>query len=155
MICLEKLRDLSLGPMTLFQRPICVSIRLRWLYPVAVCQAMHPVLRIWAIWRSRTVASRADCGRITFVLWRRWGMNADDLPRGAVVHRPLPGSDSGHSGRHLPSVSGPGLRGGPPCPEEPLPLRDGHGPARVRKERFASGSMSWRGRHFEKPERWR
>ena len=62
MICLEKLRDLSLGPMTLFQRPICVSIRLRWLYPVAVCQAMHPLLRIWAIWRSRTVASRADCG---------------------------------------------------------------------------------------------
>ena len=51
-ICLEKLRDLSLGPMTLFQRPICVSIRLRWLYPVAVCQAMHPLLRIWAIWRS-------------------------------------------------------------------------------------------------------
>ena len=34
-ICLEKLRDLSLGPMTPFQRPICVSIRLRWLYPVA------------------------------------------------------------------------------------------------------------------------
>ena len=34
-ICLEKLRNLSLGPMTLFQRPICVSIRLRWLYPVA------------------------------------------------------------------------------------------------------------------------
>ena len=32
LICLEKLRDLSLGPMTLFQRPICVSIRLRWLY---------------------------------------------------------------------------------------------------------------------------
>ena len=64
-ICLEKLRDLSLGPMTLFQRPICVSIRLRWLYPVAVCQAMHPLLRIWAIWRSRTVASRADCRRIT------------------------------------------------------------------------------------------
>ena len=34
-ICLEKLRDWSLGPMTPFQRPICVSIRLRWLYPVA------------------------------------------------------------------------------------------------------------------------
>ena len=43
-ICLEKLRNLSLGPMTLFQRPICVSIRLRWLYPVVVCQAMHPLL---------------------------------------------------------------------------------------------------------------
>ena len=52
MICLEKLRDLSLGPMTPFQRPICVSIRLRWLYPVAACQAMRPLLRIWAIWRS-------------------------------------------------------------------------------------------------------
>ena len=64
-ICLEKLRDLSLGPITLFQRPICVSIRLRWLYPVATCQAMRPLLRIWAIWRSRTVGSRADCGRIT------------------------------------------------------------------------------------------
>ena len=64
-ICLEKLRDLSLGPMTLFQRPICVSIRLRRLYPVAACQAMRPLLRIWAIWRSRTVGSRADCGRIT------------------------------------------------------------------------------------------
>ena len=64
-ICLEKLRDLSLGPMTLFHRPICVSIRLRWLYPVATCQAMRPLLRIWAIWRSRTVGSRADCGRIT------------------------------------------------------------------------------------------
>ena len=51
---LEKLRDLSLGPITLFQRPICVSIRLRWLYPVATCQAMRPLLRIWAIWRSRT-----------------------------------------------------------------------------------------------------
>ena len=59
-ICLEKLRDLSLGPITLFQRPICVSIRLRWLYPVATCQAMRPLLRIWAIWRSH-----ADCGRIT------------------------------------------------------------------------------------------
>ena len=56
-ICLEKLRDLSLGPMTLFQRPICVSIRLRWLYPVAVCQAMHPLLRIWAIWRSRDLVA--------------------------------------------------------------------------------------------------
>ena len=64
-ICLEKLRDLSLGPITLFQRPICVSIRLRWLYPVATCQAMRPLLRIWAIWRSRTVGSRADCGWIT------------------------------------------------------------------------------------------
>ena len=64
-ICLEKLRDLSLGPMTRFHRPICVSIRLRWLYPVAACQAMRPLLRIWAIWRSRTVGSRADCGRIT------------------------------------------------------------------------------------------
>ena len=64
-ICLEKLRDLSLGPITLFQRPICVSIRLRWLYPVATCQAMRPLLRIWAIWRSRTVGCRADCGRIT------------------------------------------------------------------------------------------
>ena len=48
-ICLEKLRDLSLGPMTPFQRPICVSIRLRWLYPVAACQAMRPLPRIWAI----------------------------------------------------------------------------------------------------------
>ena len=72
MICLDQLRDLSLGPMTLFQRPICVSIRLHWLYPVAVCQAMHPLLRIWAIWRSRT-------GRITrrlqadhCALWRRY-----------------------------------------------------------------------------------
>ena len=36
-IYLEKLRDLSLGPMTPFQRPIYVSIRLRWLYPVATC----------------------------------------------------------------------------------------------------------------------
>ena len=44
-ICLGKLRDLSLGPMTLFQQPICVSIRLRWLYPVAACQAMPPLLR--------------------------------------------------------------------------------------------------------------
>ena len=44
---------------------ICVSIRLRWLYPVAAYQAMRPLLRIWAIWRSRTVGSRADCGRIT------------------------------------------------------------------------------------------
>ena len=60
-----QLRDLSLGPMTPFQRPICVSIRLRWLYPVATCQAMRPLLRIWAIWRSRTVGSRADCGRVT------------------------------------------------------------------------------------------
>ena len=49
MIYLEKLRDWSLGPMTLFQRPICVSIRLRRLYPVAACQAMRPLLRIWAI----------------------------------------------------------------------------------------------------------
>ena len=40
MICLEKLRDRSLGPTTLFQRPICVSIRLRWLYPVAACRAL-------------------------------------------------------------------------------------------------------------------
>ena len=64
-ICLEKLRDLSLGPMTPFQRPICVSIRLRWLYPVAACQAMRPLLRIWAIWRSRTVGARADHGRVT------------------------------------------------------------------------------------------
>ena len=39
-ICLEKLRDLSLGPITLFHRPICVSIRLRWLYPVSSCQAI-------------------------------------------------------------------------------------------------------------------
>ena len=37
----------------------------RWLYPVAVCQAMHQLIRIWAIWRSRTVATRADCRRIT------------------------------------------------------------------------------------------
>ena len=51
--------------MTLFQRPICVSIRLRGLYPVATCQAMRPLLRISAIWRSRTVGSRADCGRVT------------------------------------------------------------------------------------------
>ena len=62
-ICLEKLRDLSLGPMTPFQRPICVSIRLRWLYPVATCQALRPLPRIWAIWRSRTVGPRADYGR--------------------------------------------------------------------------------------------
>ena len=41
-------------------------------YPAALvvplwppCQAMRPLLRIWAIWRSRTVGSRADCGRIT------------------------------------------------------------------------------------------
>ena len=33
-ICLETLRDWSLGPMTLFQRPICVSIRLHRLCPV-------------------------------------------------------------------------------------------------------------------------
>ena len=33
-ICLEKLRDLTLGPMTLFQRPICVAIRLGRLYPL-------------------------------------------------------------------------------------------------------------------------
>ena len=32
-ICLEKLRALSLGPMTLFQRPICVSIRLALVVP--------------------------------------------------------------------------------------------------------------------------
>ena len=41
-ICLEKLLDWSLGPMTLFQRPICVSIRLRWLYPVAARLAGAP-----------------------------------------------------------------------------------------------------------------
>ena len=45
MICLEKLRALSLGPMTLFQRPICVSIRLRRLYPVVACQAMRPWIK--------------------------------------------------------------------------------------------------------------
>ena len=37
---LEKPRDWSLGPMTLFQRPICVSIRLRWGHPVT-CGAAH------------------------------------------------------------------------------------------------------------------
>ena len=41
------------------------SIRLRGLYPVAACQAMRPLLRIWAIWQSQTVGSCADCGRIT------------------------------------------------------------------------------------------
>ena len=49
-IYLEKLRDWSLGLVTLFQRPICgASIRLRWLYPVAACQAMRPLRLIWAI----------------------------------------------------------------------------------------------------------
>ena len=53
-ICLEKLQNWSLGPMKLFQRQICASIRLRRLYPVAACQAIRPLLRIWAIWRSPT-----------------------------------------------------------------------------------------------------
>ena len=48
-ICLEKLRDLSLGPITLFQRPICVSIRLRQLYPLRTSQAMRPLRPIGAI----------------------------------------------------------------------------------------------------------
>ena len=33
----------------------------RWFYPVAAGQAMRLLLRIWAIGRSRTVGSRADC----------------------------------------------------------------------------------------------
>jgi hypothetical protein len=36
-IYLEKLRDSSVWPTTLFQRLLCVSIRLRWFYPIAVC----------------------------------------------------------------------------------------------------------------------
>ena len=49
MICLEKLRDWSPGPTTLFQRPIRVFIRLRWVYPVAAYQAMRSLLGIWEI----------------------------------------------------------------------------------------------------------
>ena len=48
-ICLEKLRDWSPGPTTLFQRPIRVFIRLRWVYPVAAYQAMRSLLGIWEI----------------------------------------------------------------------------------------------------------
>ena len=44
-ICLEKLRDLTLGPMALFQRPICVSIRLRRLYPFRTIQDRESVLQ--------------------------------------------------------------------------------------------------------------
>ena len=44
-ICLEKLRDLSLGPITLFQRPICVSIRLRGLYPFRTRQDRESALQ--------------------------------------------------------------------------------------------------------------
>ena len=59
-ICLEKLRDLSLGPLTLFQQPMLrfyPAALVVPLYPVATCQAMRPLLRIWAMWRSRTVGS--------------------------------------------------------------------------------------------------
>ena len=44
-IFLEKLRDLRLGPMTLFQQPICVSIRLRWLYPFRTRQDRESALQ--------------------------------------------------------------------------------------------------------------
>ena len=57
--------DWSLRPMTTLPTADLRFFRLRWLYPVATCQTMRPLLRIWAIWRSRTVGSRADCGRIT------------------------------------------------------------------------------------------
>ena len=42
-ICLEKLRDLSLGPMALFQQPLCVSIRLRWFVPCCRLPGHAPV----------------------------------------------------------------------------------------------------------------
>ena len=64
-ICLGKLRALSLVPMTLFQRPICVTTRLCWLYPVATCQAIRPWRRIAAIGRSRTLGSCTDYVLIT------------------------------------------------------------------------------------------